>query len=97
MDITQLSMKYEALLQDFKEFILHPDDACKYCKHNRPCRGKKCEYYIEGKDVWDHKGCKYDWEWSCMDFSFGDCPKLENTPCNECIKRNRRGFEWRGM
>lgn len=97
MDTTQLSEKFEALLEDFKEFILNKDDVCKYCKHNQPCRGKQCEFYIEGKGAWDHKGCKHDWEWNCIDFSFGECPMLENTPCNGCIQNKRRGFEWRGV
>ena len=88
---------FEALLKDFKEFILHHDDACKYCKHNQPCHGKECEHYVEGRDAWDHNGCKHDWQWSCMDFNFGECTKLENTPCNGCIKNYMSGFEWRGI
>lgn len=93
MDNTQ----FKALLKDFKEFILNPDDACKYCKHNQPCCGTKCEFYIKGKGVRDLNGYHFDWQWSCQDFTFGECPLLENTPCNGCIKNNRQGFEWRGM
>lgn len=89
--------KFEALLKDFKELILNPDDVCKYCKHNQPCEGEKCVSYIKGRGAWDHKGCKYDWQWTCEDFTFGECPKLENTPCNGCIKNNMKGFEWRGV
>ena len=92
----QLTKKFEALLRDFKEFILNTDNPCKYCKHNQPCLRKECGSYIKGKEAWDHKGCKSDWEWDCMDFTFGECPKLENTPCNGCIKNNRQGFEWKG-
>lgn len=85
------------LLKDFKEFMLNPVDVCKYCKYNQTCQGEKCEAYIKGKDAWDHNGCKHDWEWSCEDFNFGECPKLENTPCNGCIKNNMRGFEYKGV
>ena len=92
-----LSRKFEALLKDFKEFMLDSDDVCKYCKHNQPCHGKECECYIQGTEAWDHKGCKYDWQWSCQDFRFGECPKLENTPCNGCIQHNMQNFEWRGV
>ena len=92
----QLTRKFEALLKDFKEFILNSDDVCKYCKHNQPCHGKKCECYVEGRDAQDEKGYTYDWQWTCEDFDFGTCPKLENTPCNGCIKHNMQGFEWRG-
>lgn len=92
----QLTNKCEALLRDFKEFMLNRDNPCKYCKHNQPCKGEKCEAYIKSKDAWDHNGCKHDWEWSCEDFNFGECPKLENTPCNGCIKNNMSGFEYKG-
>lgn len=93
----QLVRNFEALLKDFKELMLNPDDACKYCKHHQPCKGEKCEAYIKGIEAWDHNGCKHDWQWTCMDFNFGECPKLENTPCNGCIKNNMQGFEWRGI
>ena len=91
----EFTKKFEALLKDFKEFMLNPDDVCKYCKHNQPCYGKECELYVEGRGAWDKQGCKHDWEWSCEDFNFGECPKLENTPCNGCIKNNMQGFKWR--
>lgn len=93
----QYSKKFEALLKDFKEFILHSDDVCKYCKHNQPCRGKECECYVEGRGAEDKNGYTHDWQWSCEDFDWGTCPKLENTPCNGCIKHNLQGFEWRGV
>ena len=93
----QLVRNFEALLKDFKELMLNPDDACIYCKYHQPCCGKECESYIKGKEAWDHKGCKHDWEWTCVDFNFGECPKLENTPCNGCIKHKMQGFEWRGV
>lgn len=97
MEITLLTEKFDALLKDFKEFILNTDDVCNYCKHNQPCHGKECEQYVEGKGAWDQKGYISDWQWSCEDFNFGTCPKLEDTPCNGCIKNNMQGFEWRGM
>ena len=90
------SKKFKALSRDFKELMLSPGNVCEYCKHNQPCRGKQCEFYIEGKEAWDHNGCKHDWEWNCIDFNFGECSKLENTPCNGCIKHEMQGFEWRG-
>ena len=93
----QLTRKFDDLLKDFQEFILNTDDACNYCKHNQTCHGKECEQYVEGKGAWDQKGYISDWQWSCEDFNFGTCPKLENTPCNGCIKNNMQGFEWRGM
>ena len=93
----RLAAKFEALLKDFKEFILNPNDVCNYCKHYQPCRGKECDNYIEGRGAWGHNSCMSDWQWSCKDFRYGTCPKLENTPCNGCIQNNMQGFEWRGM
>ena len=87
--------KFQALLKDFKKFMLDSDDVCKYCKHHQPCESEKCVHLIKGRGAWDHKGCKYDWQWTCEDFNFGECPKLENTPCNGCIKNNFRGFEYK--
>lgn len=93
----QLTKKFEALLKDFKELMLHSDDVCKYCKHYQPCVGTMCDQYIKGRGLEDFKGYTHDWQWSCQDFEFGTCPKLENTPCNGCIKHNMQGFSWRGM
>ena len=95
MDISELNKKYEALLKDFKEFILNPDDACKYCKHNQPCEGEKCKFYTKGIGLEDLKGYKYDWQWTCEDFRFGECPKLEGTPCNGCIENGYSRFEYK--
>ena len=65
-----LKRKYEALLNDFKEFILNPDDRCKYCKHHQPCLGKECESYVEGVGAWDMNGYYSDWQWTCKEFRF---------------------------
>ena len=91
-----LARQYEALLKDVKKIIVKCDDVCEYCKHHKPCFSKKCECYVEGRGAEDQNGYMHDWEWSCEDFDFGTCPKLENTPCNGCIRNNMKGFEWRG-
>lgn len=91
----QLTEKFSALLKDFNEVIIKSEDICKYCKHYQPCYGKNCKDYIEGKGAWDDKHCYYDWVWSCQDFNYGECPKLENTPCNGCNFENN--FEWKGV
>lgn len=71
-------------------------DICDYCKHNTECKGKDCPKYISGKGCIDENGKYYDWKWSCKDLNFGECPLLENTPCNGCIGNGSKGFEWRG-
>ena len=91
----QFTEKFSALSKDFYEIIIKSEDVCKYCKHYQPCEGKNCKDYIEGKGAWDDKHCYYDWVWSCQDFNYGECPKLENTPCNGCNFENN--FEWKGI
>ena len=91
----QLTRKIDALLKDFKEVVIEAEDVCKYCKNYQPCEGKNCKDYIEGEGAWDDKHCYYDWVWSCQDFNYGECPKLENTPCNGCNFKNN--WEWRDV
>ena len=90
-----LTRKINALLKDFKDVIIESEDICKYCKNYQPCEGKNCKDYVEGKGAWDNKHCYYDWVWSCQDFNYGECPKLENTLCNGCNRRNN--FVWKGI
>ena len=90
----QLTRKFNALFDDFRNVILKSDEVCNYCKHFKPCDGKSCKQYIEGVGAYNHTGHKHDWEWSCMDFNYGECPMLENTPCNGCNFKNN--WEWRG-
>ena len=91
----QFTERFSALSKDFNEVIIKSEDICKYCKHHQSCEGKNCKDYIEGKGAWDDKNCYYDWVWSCEDFNYGECPKLENTPCNGCNFENN--FEWKGI
>lgn len=91
----QLIKRIGALLKDFKELAIKSEDACKYCEHYQPCDGKKCKDYIEGKGAWDNNNCYFDWVWSCEDFNYGECPKLENTPCNGCDFKNN--WKWRDI
>lgn len=83
----------QKLSKDVRDLAVKSDNGCEYCKHHQPCDGKNCKDYIEGKTARDYKGCQHDWEWSCMDFRYGECPKLENTPCNMCNFENN--WEWR--
>ena len=93
----QLQCLADAMLADIKELASQSKDPCKYCKHYIPCLGKECKCYVEGTEAWDQKGCKLDWQWSCMDFKYGECEMLENTPCNGCMTNKLKGFEWRGI
>ena len=90
----QLTKQLNAAVEDLKR-ALWDDEVCSYCKYNYHCGDIKCDEYIEGVGMTDEKGNYYDWEWSCRDFDWGTCAKLENTPCNGCDLKKH--FEWRGV
>lgn len=92
----QLKKQLNAAVEDIKRAI-DGDDLCTFCKYDIFCQGEKCDKYIEGKGMTNDTGGFVDWEWTCMDFVYGTCPKLEDTPCNGCFENNSRGFEWRGV
>ena len=70
------------------------DDICAYCKNRVECESQQCEKYSSG--VGDVDGNYPDWKWTCMDFDYGTCSLLEDTPCNGCFDDDCKGFEWRG-
>ena len=70
------------------------DDICAYCKNRIECKSQQCEKYSSG--VGDVDGNYPDWKWTCMDFDYGTCFLLEDTPCNGCFDDDYKGFEWRG-
>ena len=71
------------------------DDICAYCKNRIECKNEQCEKYSSG--VGDVDGNYPDWKWTCMDFDYGTCSLLEDTPCNGCFDDDCKGFEWRGQ
>jgi hypothetical protein len=78
---------------DFKEAITN-DDYCSICGHFIPCKGKECDCYIEGEGAEDENGNYIPWKWTCQDFNWGDCPKMDNVPCKDCKIISH--FVWRG-
>lgn len=70
------------------------DDICAYCKNRIECKNEQCEKYSSG--VGDVDGNYPDWKWTCMDFDYGTCFLLADTPCNGCFENDYSGFEWRG-
>lgn len=92
----QLTKRLNAAIEDIKKAV---DDEilCNFCKYDAPCQGEKCDKYIEGRGMTFKGAGQYiDEKWTCMDFDFGTCPKLEDTPCNGCFENDMRSFEWRG-
>lgn len=93
----QLAKRLNAAVEDIKKAI-DSDDICSFCKYNTPCQGEKCDQYIEGKGMKLEKTGQYiDKKWTCMDFDYGTCPKLEYGSCNRCFENNMKGFKWRGV
>lgn len=92
----QLIKQLNTAIEDIKKAV---DDEilCNFCKYDAPCQGEKCDKYIDGKGMTFEKTGQYiDEKWTCMDFEYGTCPKLEDTPCNGCFDNKMNGFEWKG-
>ena len=79
-----------------KLILKESEDPCKYCVNYKKCPGRKCSDYISGKGCVDSSGKQVDCNWSCMDFDFGTCSLLENTPCNGCVDDCYKNFAWNG-
>lgn len=93
----QLTKQLNAAVEDIKKAV-NDEILCGFCKYDSPCQGEKCDMYIEGRGMTFEKTGQYiDEKWTCMDFKYGTCPKLEDTPCNGCFENDMRGFEWRGV
>ena len=91
-----LTKQLNAAISDIKNAI-DSDDICSFCKYDVFCHGEQCDKYIEGRGMtFENTGQYIDEKWTCMDFNYGTCPKLEDTQCNGCFDNNMRGFEWKG-
>ena len=71
------------------------DDNCLLCGHYIQCNGKECDCYIEGNEAINENGNRIAFQWSCMDFNWGDCPKMDDLPCKDC-DASMNHFVWRG-
>lgn len=94
METKELEEQLEAAIRDIQRALWDGGSPCDFCKHKHHCEGEKCSDYIEGKGCYDEDSRYYDWKWSCEDFDWGTCTKLENTPCNGCDLINH--WEWKG-
>ena len=87
-----LTMENSALKTLLEKIIRESDCIpCDYCKNNVPCIQVKCDHYCSG--VGDAEGKYPNFKWSCEDFHFGTCPKMEKTKCNGCMDNNYSAFE----
>ena len=93
--LERLTAERDAAVEDMTAVLKRDsDDICAYCKNRIECKNEQCEKYSSG--VGDVDGNYPDWKWSCMDFDYGTCSLLEDTPCNGCFDDDCKGFEWRG-
>lgn len=90
----RLQQMLDTATNDIKEAI-NADSTCFFCQHNHLCKGEKCPYYTSGVGIHDANGKYFDWQWSCMDFEFGTCDMLKDTPCNGCNFENN--FRWKNL
>lgn len=76
----------------------HDDDVCYKCKNYIKCKGKECDYFMEGIGATGSDGEEHaDFIWTCEDFNYGTCRKLTDTPCNGCFDNDYKGFDWVGL
>ena len=87
----------DAAVADIRFMLSHPDDGCDLCGNKRECKEEKCPAYTSGIGAIDQQsGKEYpDFKWTCMDFDYGTCDFLENTPYNGCDFKNH--WQWRGV
>ena len=92
----RLTAERDAAVADIRFMLSHPDDGCDLCGNKRECKEEKCPAYTSGIGAIDQQsGKEYpDFKWTCMDFDYGTCDFLENTPCNGCDFKNH--WQWRG-
>lgn len=83
---------YKKSLHVISELLKERIDTCDFCENHQKCQGRNCKFFEEGEEV-ECNGKIQHYHWTCMDTSWGDCPKLETTPCYGCIENNNRGFE----
>lgn len=87
--------KFDALYEDMRSVIKKCDEGCKLCIHNHVCQEENCPKFEKGVGAVGEDGTEHpDFKWTCMDFDWGTCPMLENTPCKDCDFQNH--WEWRG-
>ena len=93
--LERLTAERDAAVEDMTAVLKRDsDDICAYCKNRIECKKEQCEKYSSG--VGDVDGNYPDWKWTCMDFDYGTCSLLADTPCNGCFDDDCKGFEWRG-
>ena len=93
--LSESQRREQAAVEDMTAVLKRDsDDICAYCKNRIECKNEQCEKYSSG--VGDVDGNYPDWKWTCMDFDYGTCSLLADTPCNGCFDDDCKGFEWRG-
>lgn len=79
------------LIKVLKEYV---EDICFHCVNEIECLDEKCDGYVEG--VGDDQDLYPNLKWTCLDFNYGSCSILKNTPCDGCFDNDYSGFKWDG-
>lgn len=95
-DINVFTEKVLNLVQERDDaYRKNCDDICNHCKNKIECKQKECDQYVSGDEGYiDNKLVKFKWD--CMDFDYGSCSKMENTPCYKCFENEYSGFVYNG-
>lgn len=83
------------LKEDLKKVLVEgKDDPCFFCKHHFHGCNENCKHYEKGNGLLDEKNNYYDWNWTCMDWEYGTCEQLINTPCHKCFENDFSNWEY---
>lgn len=89
----------------FKFWLHNYASLCEHCKNYILCDTSTCPKFESYEDcetfILNPDGSKSPLtgfnDLSCTDINFGECPMLEDTPCNGCIENEVKGFEFNGV
>ena len=96
-DYIALKTENERLTAAYIKMLKQYDDICAVCKNRIECKGENCECFEQGKGMSWGKVEYPEMKWTCEDFNYGTCKKMENTPCQGCFDSNFSGFDWVGL
>ena len=98
-DMEQDRKAAEFLRNDPKENAEHVMlvDLARIFRELSRCQGKAIGYQNEAQEFFQkakRKNNYYDWNWTCMDWEYGTCEQLINTPCHKCFENDFSNWEY---
>ena len=84
------------LMEDLKMVLSEgQDDPCSFCEYQFTKCNEDCDCYQKGTGMQDEEGNYYNWKWTCMDWDYGTCDKLINSPCHNCFETNLSNWKYK--